>query len=151
MVHPSARLGQQRCGSPRRRGRNQPAAAAAQASTPPAPAVAAPAWRTRPPSPVRPGDLAPLQAALAAGQRCFSGQKLTELDGGDLALSDGDLSGSGFRAARFGHAHLQLVVAYGCCFQPALLWGADPSALQAADSCWHQADLSATAPTSDAP
>ncbi|MGL6134472.1 MAG: pentapeptide repeat-containing protein, partial [Prochlorococcaceae cyanobacterium] len=30
----------------------------------------------------------------------------------------------------------------GCCFQQALLWGADLSGLQARESQWHEADLS---------
>jgi uncharacterized protein YjbI with pentapeptide repeats len=92
------------------------------------------------PSP--PTSLETLRAALAAGERSFPGLKLADLDGVDLDLSGCFLEGGCFKEARFGRASLRAAQVQRCCFQQALLWGADLSALQARGSQWHEADLS---------
>ena len=87
-------------------------------------------------------DLTQLRAALEAGQKDLRFLKLGEIDGLDLDLSGCNLDGSCFKEARFGHATLRGAQAYRCCFQRALIWGADLSELDAPSSCWHEADLS---------
>ena len=74
-----------------------------------------------------PTSLGELRQALARGERSFLGLHLDDLDGVDLDLSGCDLSGSCFREARFGHAHLGGALIEACSFQQALLWGADLS------------------------
>ena len=66
-----------------------------------------------------------LRAALEAGERNFQGLRLGGIDGLDLDLSDCNLEGSCFKEARFGHARLRGALVQRCCFQQALLWGAD--------------------------
>ena len=83
-----------------------------------------------------------LRAALEAGERNFQGLRLGGIDGLDLDLSDCNLEGSCFKEARFGHARLRGAQVQRCCFQQALLWGADLSSMQAQGSFWHEADLS---------
>ena len=89
-----------------------------------------------------PTSLEELRQALERGERCFLGLVLDDIDGIDLDLSGCDLSGSCFREARFGHAHLGGARIEACSFQQALLWGADLSDVRAARSRWHEADLS---------
>jgi uncharacterized protein YjbI with pentapeptide repeats len=90
-----------------------------------------------------PRDLIQLRAALQAGQRRFPGLQLGDLDGVDLDLADCELEGGCFKEARFGHASLRAARVEGCCFQQALLWGADLSDLHAVHSFWQETDLSA--------
>jgi uncharacterized protein YjbI with pentapeptide repeats len=90
----------------------------------------------------QPSDLAQLRAALAAGQKDLRSLRLGEIDGLDLDLSGCNLDGSCFKEARFGHATLRGAQAHRCCFQQALIWGADLSELDAPSSYWHEADLS---------
>jgi hypothetical protein len=87
-----------------------------------------------------PTTLEALRAALAAGERTFPGLKLADLDGVDLDLSGCALEGGCFKEARFGRASLRGASVRGCCFQQALLWGADLSDLGAHASQWHEAD-----------
>lgn len=83
-----------------------------------------------------------LRARLLAGERCFPGLRLSEIDGLDLDLSGCDLHDSCFKEARFGHARLSEANVRGCRFQQSLIWGADLSGLRAQNSFWHEADLS---------
>ncbi|MGL6135372.1 MAG: pentapeptide repeat-containing protein, partial [Prochlorococcaceae cyanobacterium] len=89
-----------------------------------------------------PSNLEELRAALADGRQRFHGLRLGDLDGVDLDLSGCELQDSCFKEARFGRANLRQARVEGCCFQQALLWGADLSGLQARESQWHEADLS---------
>lgn len=89
-----------------------------------------------------PRNLDQLRSALAQGQRRFAELRLRDLDGVDLDLSGCDLRGSCFKEARFGRARFRAARLEGCCFQQALLWGADLSEAAAPRSFWHEADLS---------
>ena len=93
-------------------------------------------------APLPPTNLEELRAALAIGERSFPGLRLSDLDGVDLDLADCDLSCGCFKEARFGRASLRNANVQACCFQQALIWGADLSGLQAPRSQWHEADLS---------
>ena len=89
-----------------------------------------------------PRSLDDLRAALAAGQRDFSGLSLADLDGVDLDLAGCNLREGCFLEARFGHARFTGSDLVGCGFQRALLWGADLSMVRAQGSLWQEADLS---------
>lgn len=89
-----------------------------------------------------PRSLDDLRAALAAGQRDFSGLSLADLDGVDLDLAGCNLREGCFLEARFGHARFTGSDLVGCAFQRALLWGADLSMVRAQGSFWQEADLS---------
>ena len=89
-----------------------------------------------------PRSLDDLRAALAAGQRDFSGLSLADLDGVDLDLAGCNLREGCFLEARFGHARFTGSDLVGCAFQRALLWGADLSMVRARGSLWQEADLS---------
>ena len=89
-----------------------------------------------------PSTLGELRAALVAGVRELGGLQLAELDAHDLDLSHCNLSRGCFKEARFGRASLRQARVEGCCFQRALIWGADLSGLRAAQSFWQEADLS---------
>ena len=93
------------------------------------------------PSSYLPANLDALKRALAEGRRDFAGLRLGDLDGVALDLGACDLRGGCFKDGRFGHARLAGANVEGACFQQALLWGADLSAVAASGSFWHDADL----------
>ena len=87
-------------------------------------------------------DINEFVRALDNGERIFRMLHLEALDGVNLNLRECDLRGSRFKEARLGQANLSNAVVHGCCFQQALLWGADLSGIQATKTAWQEADLS---------
>ena len=79
---------------------------------------------------------------LGDGERIFQMLHLEGIDGVNLNLRECDLQGSRLKEARLGQANLSNAVVHGCCFQQALLWGADLSGIQATKTSWQEADLS---------
>ena len=87
-------------------------------------------------------DIKQFLRLLGEGERIFRMLHLEDLDGVNLNLRECDLQGSRLKEARLGHANLSNSLLNGCCFQQALLWGADLSRIKAINTFWQEADLS---------
>ena len=87
-------------------------------------------------------DIKQFLRLLGEGERIFRMLHLEDLDGVNLNLRECDLQGSRLKEARLGHANLSNSLVNGCCFQQALLWGADLSRIKAINTFWQEADLS---------